>query len=62
MEFIKAFAMFLSLVMCIFLFAYSYMEGIRISNEEGKVRATTFLFSLVTACIFGFTAHSLYFS
>ena len=61
MEFLKAFAMFLSLAMCIFLFTYSYMEGIRMSNEEGKVRGGTFIFSIVMGLVFAFTANTLYF-
>lgn len=48
--------LYLSLVMAIYLFVFSFIEGIRISNSEGKVSGGTFLFSSTMAFIFsGFT-------
>ncbi|MCH1627802.1 hypothetical protein [Fredinandcohnia quinoae] len=62
LEFLKAVAMFISLSMCIFLFAYVYIEGLRISISEKreKVEAGTFLTSLLMAFVFGYFASSFY--
>jgi hypothetical protein len=60
MEFIQAFAMFLSFVMCLFLLSYAYMEGLRISNSEGNVQAGSFLFSATMGLVFAFFTVSLY--
>lgn len=48
--------LYLSLIMAIYLFIISFIEGIRISNSEGKVSGGTFIFSFTMAFIFsGFT-------
>ncbi|MFC4323418.1 hypothetical protein [Litchfieldia salsa] len=60
MEFIQAFALFLSFVMCLFLLSFAYMEGIRISNSEGKVQADSLLFSATMGLVFAFFTASLY--
>jgi hypothetical protein len=47
---------YLSLIMAVYLFIFSYIEGIRISNSEEKVSGGTFIFSFPMAVIFsGFT-------
>ncbi|MBD8070540.1 hypothetical protein [Bacillus sp. PS06] len=61
MEFIHAFAMFLSFIMCLFLISNAYMEGIRISNCEGKVQAGSFIFSVTMGLVFAFLTFSLYY-
>ncbi|WP_078544352.1 hypothetical protein [Litchfieldia alkalitelluris] len=61
MEFIQSFAMILSLIMCLFLLSYAYMEGIRISNSEGKVQAGSIIFTSTMGVVFAFLANSLYF-
>ena len=45
-------ALYLSLIMTLFLFSYAYFEGIKISDTEGKVQGGTFIFSVVSAFIF----------
>jgi hypothetical protein len=49
---IKEVAMYLSLTMSIFLFYYGFWEGIRIFNEDGKVKGETFLLSIVMGFVF----------
>jgi hypothetical protein len=53
---VEVLPLYLSLVMAIYLFIYSFIEGIRISNSEEKVSGGTFIFSMTMAFIFsGFT-------
>lgn len=53
---IQTVAVYLSLIMAVYLFSYSFIEGIRISNSEEKVSGGTFIFSFTMAFIFsGFT-------
>ncbi|WP_257959307.1 hypothetical protein [Bacillus sp. V3-13] len=52
----ETFALYLSLVMAIFLFAFAYFEAIKISNADGKICGGTFILSLTSGFIFsGFT-------
>ncbi|MFS0863756.1 hypothetical protein [Fredinandcohnia sp. 179-A 10B2 NHS] len=62
-EFLKAIGMVFSLAMCLFLFSYVYMEGLKISDSEGKIEASrfaTFVVSIVMAFVFSFFASSFY--
>jgi hypothetical protein len=53
---VSALPLYLSLIMAIYLFVISFIEGIKISNSEGKVSGGTFIFSFTMAIIFsGFT-------
>lgn len=53
---IETVPLYLSLIMAIYLFIISYIEGIKISNSEGKVSGGTFIFSFTMAFVFsGFT-------
>jgi hypothetical protein len=45
-------ALFLSLIMALFLFSYAYVEGIKMANTEGKVYGGTFILSVVSAFLF----------
>ncbi|MGG0889699.1 hypothetical protein ACUXCC_003494 [Cytobacillus horneckiae] len=45
-------ALYLSVIMAIFLFSYSYVEGIKIANSEGKVYGGTFIFTVTAGFIF----------
>lgn len=45
-------ALFLSLIMALFLFSYAYVEGIKLANTEGKVHGGTFILSVVSAFLF----------
>jgi len=38
--------------MAVFLFGYSYIEGIKLMNSEGKVSGGTFIFTVTSAFIF----------
>ncbi|RST77693.1 hypothetical protein D4T97_004285 [Siminovitchia acidinfaciens] len=49
-------ALIISFLMALYLFSYSYIEGLRISNAEEKVEAGTFIFMSCMAFVFsGFT-------
>lgn len=53
---IQNFALYLSLIMAVYLFIYSFIEGIRISEAKDKVNGGTFIFSTTMAILFsGFT-------
>ncbi|MCA1032670.1 hypothetical protein LCL95_16790 [Bacillus timonensis] len=60
MDFLTVFSMFLSFIMSVYLFFHSYMEGIRICNEEGKVSGSTLIFTMNSALVFAIVANSLY--
>lgn len=45
-------ALYLSFIMAIYLFTFTFIEGIRIANAEGKVNGTTFIFTCTSAFIF----------
>lgn len=45
-------ALYVSLFMAIFLFAYAFWEGIRIADSEEKVNGGTFILTLSSAFIF----------
>jgi hypothetical protein len=45
-------ALYLSVGMAVFLFAFSYAEAIRIANSKGKVYGGTFIFSATAGLIF----------
>lgn len=53
-------ALYLSLIMAIYLFIYSFIEGIRISEAEGKVSGGTFIFSTSMAFLFSSFTYILY--
>lgn len=62
-EFLQAVGMLLSLAMCLFLFSFVYIEGLRISNNEGRIEASTFITfvsSVIMAFVFSFFASSFY--
>ncbi|WP_198029730.1 hypothetical protein [Bacillus sp. J33] len=49
-------ALYLSVIMAVFLFAYAYAEGIKIANSEEEVYGGTFIISVTAGFIFsGFT-------
>ncbi|WP_421380824.1 hypothetical protein ACOJQI_18705 [Bacillus salacetis] len=48
---IKA-ALILSFIMAIYLFAFSFVQAIKISESETEVRGGTFIFSVIMAFIF----------
>ncbi|WP_428911230.1 hypothetical protein [Niallia sp. Krafla_26] len=53
---LQTIALYLSLIMAVFLFLYAFFEGIKIADSEEKVRGGTFILSVVSAFIFsGFT-------
>jgi len=62
MELLKAFAMFLSIAMCLYLISFSYMEGIRFFNKEGEGKGGTIIFSFSIGLLFAFIANSFYLS
>ncbi|WP_075982700.1 hypothetical protein [Bacillus massilinigeriensis] len=53
-------ALYLSLIMALYLFVFSYIEGIKIANAEEKVHGGTFIFSVVGAFIFSGLTSLLY--
>ncbi|UXH43741.1 hypothetical protein [Rossellomorea vietnamensis] len=49
-------ALFLSFIMAVYLFAYSYVQALKICESTVPVRGLTFIFSVVMAFVFsGFT-------
>ncbi|HBZ09418.1 MAG TPA: hypothetical protein DEO65_06010 [Bacillus bacterium] len=49
-------ALTISFLMALYLFSYSYIEALRISNSDEKVEAGTFIFMSCMAFVFsGFT-------
>lgn len=49
---LQSVALYLSLIMAVFLFLYAFFEGIKLSDAEGKVHGGTFILSVVSAFIF----------
>jgi hypothetical protein len=49
---LQSFALYLSLIMAIFLFTVSYIEAIKIANSEGKVHGGTFILTTVCGLLF----------
>jgi hypothetical protein len=45
-------AFYISYFMAVYLFSYSYLEGIKIAETEGMAYGGTFIFSIVCALIF----------
>ncbi|MBS4220906.1 hypothetical protein KHA96_21660 [Bacillus sp. FJAT-49711] len=45
-------ALVIALVMTVYLFAYSYIEALKISNSEERVYGGTFIFSSIMAFVF----------
>ncbi|HEY4552092.1 MAG TPA: hypothetical protein VIG80_02745 [Bacillaceae bacterium] len=45
-------ALAVALITAIYLFSYSYIEALRISNAEDKVYGGTFIFSSIMAFVF----------
>jgi len=41
-----------ALLMAVYLFSYSYIEALRISNSEERVYGGTFIFSSIMAFVF----------
>ncbi|WP_010676325.1 hypothetical protein [Bacillus timonensis] len=63
-DFLQAVGMFFSLAMCLFLFSFVYIEGLRISNNEGRIEVSTFITfvsSIIMAFVFSFFASSFYY-
>lgn len=52
MPVLQTVALYLSLIMTLFLLSYAYFEGIKISDTEGEVHGGTYIFSVVSAFIF----------
>jgi hypothetical protein len=49
-------ALILSFIMAIYLFAYSFVQALEISESETEVKGGTFIFSIIMAFFFsGFT-------
>ncbi|MGG4167814.1 hypothetical protein ABEW00_10135 [Rossellomorea vietnamensis] len=49
-------ALFLSFIMAVYLFSYSYVQALKICESTAPVRGLTFIFSVVMAFVFsGFT-------
>jgi hypothetical protein len=49
-------ALYLSFIMAVYLFTFSYIEGIRIANSDEKVHGATFIVTFTLAVVFsGFT-------
>lgn len=42
----------ISLAMTLYLFSFTYIEALRISNHEGKVDGGTFIFTFIMAFLF----------
>jgi hypothetical protein len=49
---LQSIALYLSLFMAILLFAYAYVEGLRIADSNEKVYGGTFIFTVVFGFIF----------
>lgn len=49
---LESLALYLSFFMAIYLFIFSFIEGIKIANSTGQVRGETFIFSTTLAFIF----------
>ncbi|MEQ2527082.1 hypothetical protein WMO40_10245 [Bacillaceae bacterium CLA-AA-H227] len=45
-------ALYLSFIMAVYLFVFSYIEGIKIANSDEKVHGGTFIFTFTFAFIF----------
>lgn len=45
-------AFYLSFITAVYLFVFSYVEGIRIANSQEKIHGGTFIFSCTFAFIF----------
>ncbi|MGG3739333.1 hypothetical protein [Aeribacillus pallidus] len=45
-------ALYLSLMMAIYLFSYSFIEGLKISESDDHVYGGTFIFSVTMAFVF----------
>lgn len=45
-------ALYIAIIMTVYLFSYSYIEALRISNSEEKVYGGTFIFSSIMAFVF----------
>lgn len=57
---LQSVAIYLSLIMAIYLFVYSYIEGIRIANSDEKIHGGTFILSVVGAFVFSGLTSILY--
>jgi hypothetical protein len=44
--------------MAVFLFAYSYIEGLQLINSEGKVAGGTFILTVTAAFLFAALTYS----
>ncbi|KRG12560.1 hypothetical protein ACA30_08835 [Virgibacillus soli] len=44
--------LYTAIITAVYLFAYSYIEALRISNAEEKVYGGTFIFSSIMAFVF----------
>lgn len=49
---LETLALYLSVIMAVFLFSYSYAEGIRIANSDERAGGGTFILSVTAAFIF----------
>ncbi|KMJ58735.1 hypothetical protein AB685_06520 [Bacillus sp. LL01] len=60
MDMIKYAAFSVALLTSLGLFLFSYFEGLRISNEEGKIRGEGFIASVSLAMFFAIMATRLH--
>jgi hypothetical protein len=49
---LETIALYLSLIMAVYLFLYSFIEGIKMSDSEKEVSGGTFIFSMTMAFVF----------
>ncbi len=53
---LESVALYLSFIMAVYLFIFSYIEGIRIANSDEKVQGGKFIITFTLAVVFtGFT-------
>ncbi|MFC5464280.1 hypothetical protein [Lederbergia graminis] len=50
-------AFIITIIMTLYLFSYSYIEALRISDAEEKVYGGTFIFSSIMAFVFSFMTY-----
>ncbi|WP_338471987.1 hypothetical protein R4Z10_04270 [Niallia sp. XMNu-256] len=53
-------ALYLSLIMAVYLFLYAFFEGIKIADTDEKVHGGTFILSVISAFIFSTFTFILY--
>lgn len=59
-EVLEDIALYLSFIMAVYLFAFTFFEGIKIANTEDRVNGTTFIFTCTSAFIFSGLTYIFY--